>query len=228
MRIWLDCIKEKLTTYDARMYAKLEIVRLVEKGELSTDMSDMTPIDDPQIDHRLVPANLTIPSEDRATPTEEEALDAIMGPLPANPPQAPLKLKPRLAPPVLPRCHKCGGVEPCHQAWCSFVPNAITKTYIPPIPSDGGAPASAARIQCLECNYMAPYHTQWCTTGHRIRNGTAPAAPIRAAEPVDPSKPKPGDKIPARFPFCKDRTVPYAYDAWPRGEFDELDWRGYD
>lgn len=244
MRIWTECMKEKMGGADSRMYAKLEIVRLVESGQLSSDMSDITPLDDVSKDPLIPKVGApTVPSEDssdRSYPSDDEALDAItsrrtieqvIGPLAPNPAHAPLKLKPRAAALLINnRCASCGGIDPCHRDWCSFTPNATIKSLIPPIPSD-----TSVHTQCLECNYMPPYHTQWCTTGHRIRAGGAATVLATSSANPDPTKSpdfigprilQPGDKIPARYPFLKDRTVPYAgYGQWT--DADELNWGRY-
>lgn len=243
MRLWTECLKEGMNTVDAKMYSKLEIVRLVESGQLSSDMTNLTPLDNVANDP-LIPAGAfgTVPSEDRApssdrlNPSEDEALEAVVTrvetslteqatlPLPVNPPHAPLKLKPRVVPLINNRCIACNSVDPCHQDWCSF--SAVGRSLIPPIPPP-------EHNRCVECSYSLGYHTQWCKTGHRARLGETPTTPsipsIPEAEFVGPRQPKPGDILPARYPFLKDRRIPYTMESYYAGRdaWDEKDWRDY-
>ncbi len=175
MQIWLDCIKEDMGGLDSRYYALLEIVRLVESGKLSGDLSDLKP-------DMTGSKEIVLPSEDApgsdVGPTEDEAHDALfLGPLPPNPAHAPLKIG--IAPKIMPRCDECGGISPCHHDWCHKGSSHRDMDHVPGIPQ---SPAVAA-------------------TG-----------------------PKPGDKIPARFPWCKDRYVPFTWADYYAGRADRAGW----
>ncbi len=246
MQLWAECKKEGLPTNECRLYAKLEIVRLVESGQLSGDMTDVTPIDDVSKDPLIPKVGAHVPSEDRAAPSEDEAqaiISQVIGPLPANPPQAPLKLKPRTIG-NLTQCPKCRAYDPNHMEWCSYVPHGVLSKALSMLPSSAATSEPAPVIKsslrpCIQCNYVPPYHTMWCTLGHQAAKV---AKEIKEAEVVvqypddfiGPRHLKPGDKMPARFPFLKDKTVPYVYAPYYGGgmmgdEFDEQGvWRGYD
>ncbi len=248
MQLWTECKKEGLPMNECRLYAKLEIVRLVESGQLSDNMTDVTPIDDVSKDPLIKPPGgaPTVPSEDRAAPSSEDEAQAIIsqviGPLPPNPAHAPLKLKPRTVG-NLAQCPKCRAYEPSHHGWCSYVPHGVLSRALALIPdslTSEPAPVIKPDLRpCIQCNYIPPYHTQWCTLGHQAARGIKEVkeAEVVVQYPDDfigPRALKPGDKMPARFPFLKDKTVPYVYAPYYGGgmmgdEFDEQGvWRGYD
>jgi hypothetical protein len=97
MAIWQDCINQGLSTLEARFYAKLEIMRLVKTGQLSSDLSDITPIE--SADQPPLKPSVIVPSEDDDAPIEVGVLSPVDGgvmgpiaPLAPNPAHAPSKV----------------------------------------------------------------------------------------------------------------------------------------